>query len=161
MKVSSNVIWSVFTDVFPNADISIADGEYFVPSFSLTEKLQYQHQRFLEREAGITEWHEEIFDCDKWARSLAAWTIINNMVTQIQNKDRDLGALPVAVIYYEVGGEGGGGHAINAVVTSDNNQFSVYCIEPQPQPPENINKSKGGFVNLTQAEKESVWSVVV
>jgi hypothetical protein len=158
MKIAGQLAYQIFASTFPLARVYMADSIYFVPRLQIYKDAHKDNLQWLGRELGIHEWHEELFDCDKFALMFRARMVGMNMVTQLKNPQIDIAPLPIATIYYHIGARRGMGHAINAGIYYDeNDNFQVCCIEPQPTPKE--KHQSGGIVNLTSEEKDSCWYV--
>lgn len=138
------------TGINPNA-VLLLDGEYMLPTASWVHGTFASALDSVLKGLGLTEWSEEAWDCDKFSR--LAWAYAGLLWAKTQGRPQT--GLAFGVVCY-MSERLGGGHAINVFIHRDSNgQARVQFVEPQ--------KQLGGRlveINLSEAERNSVWSII-
>jgi hypothetical protein len=98
---------------------------------------------------GILGWRYT-FDCDNYAEAFRVFLQIVHTKAQKGKADNyRKQAVAIGVIWYEK--DGWGGHAINLIVTKEEENLVVKFVEPQ----------NGKVMELTQTELESIFFVLI
>jgi len=132
-----------------NASIFIADADYASPNKSWVIGKFYNSYRNWLQKHQLNKW-ESYYDCNRFAYTFSVFASFCHAKTmQVYEKmgRQTFQGISIGVIYYNIGGKRGNGHAINFFVT----EGKVHYIEPQ----------NGKIINLTKEEKDSAWFVTI
>lgn len=133
-----------------NAECSITDKDYAHPSKSwVSERLYSNFSKWL-WDNNLDRW-ETYKDCDNYAFALRVFASLSHAKTMKAYHKmgrKTYQGISIGVMFYKINGDNTRRHAINFMVTGDN---QLLYIEPQT----------GKWLQLTQKEKDSVWFAVI
>ncbi len=129
--------------------IHAPDANYALFSLNYIKGEGYEKFKEWLFKRGILGWRHT-FDCDNYAEAFRVFLQIIHSKSQKGKEDNSKKqAVAIGVIWYER--DGRGGHAINIVVSKNEDELIVKFIEPQT----------GEELDLTDAEKESIFFLLI
>jgi hypothetical protein len=149
MVLSPKQIYGIVKLQLRNADIFVTDADYITPKIDWITNTFYSNYEFWLRKNNMFKW-KSYKDCDNFAFIMMVFASLCHAKTMevFEKKGKKTyQGVTVGVIFYNIDGKKGKGHAINAVICGQQLLF----FEPQ----------SGKWVELTQEEKDSVWMFVM
>lgn len=144
MTTSAHEVYQLLRHRYPNADVFVLDEEYDVPERSEVESLFSKFRRALKVHK-LLKWTKLVWDCENIAWNFKGGTAGHRAATGAKRE------IPIGLLCYFENADEQRGHAINNAIWRSRVGSIIREIEPQGE----------GIKDLTKAERESAWLVIV